>query len=656
MATIGELLNKIKTAVYGKEVRQAIHDSIKKAYDDASKNGNANMEVSLARGEYDTLGERITANESSLAEKATNTALGTERARINNIVANVGNTSGNTEIVDLRVGEDGVTYSSAGDALRKQVGLIKGELDKVKGGVYEIGTKIGADSTSSGWKLLGNGLCASDASYSLKKYLVTADTVIYLKIAGNGVCTYQFQNSATVPSSSPNSYLIGNPNILEVDSFVKVPAGATHLIVSVLNTDTISYAANSIGIIPNLKNNVSALQLNDDTIKGGLNKSFKELAKLYYKRSISENIAYDEDFGYVIRDGYAQKGSYTYMKCKSLDVEEYSTYYITTVVNNGFSSIILVDENMKVIASYEAYQAITTIRDYPVMIPKGTKKLLLNCNKTQGATVYENKYSNDTSVFNANGIRSINRLGYRVNGGSENTMYAFKEAIKYGYNILLCDVQFTSDNVPVSIHDTTLNRTARNLDGTELTNTVNIANITYQNTFNYDFGINGGKSEIGIITVEQVIKLCKFAGCELYLEYKAGSFEQWDEVMKMVARYGMIEKTSLCSGFNLLQRYTAMYPKLNLGLTNRLSVANLEQLATVVSDKHRTFLFGWSGDAMTDSVVDDLILKGIEYEFGTIDNELELPPYILGTHKYASGLLTNNLIASDVMRKYALNN
>ena len=60
MANITNYLNKIKTAVYGKEVRGAIHDAIKQVYDDASVNhGNANMEVELARGTYNTLNDRL---------------------------------------------------------------------------------------------------------------------------------------------------------------------------------------------------------------------------------------------------------------------------------------------------------------------------------------------------------------------------------------------------------------------------------------------------------------------------------------------------------------------------------------------------------------------------------------------------------------------
>ena len=60
MSNITNHLNKIKTAIYGKDVRESIHDAIKEVYDDASINhDNANMEVKLARGVHDTLNDRL---------------------------------------------------------------------------------------------------------------------------------------------------------------------------------------------------------------------------------------------------------------------------------------------------------------------------------------------------------------------------------------------------------------------------------------------------------------------------------------------------------------------------------------------------------------------------------------------------------------------
>ena len=71
MTNIKTLLNNIKGALYGKDVRNSIHNAIKTCYDDASvNNDNANMEVTQARGEYETLGERLDDHASQLEQKA----------------------------------------------------------------------------------------------------------------------------------------------------------------------------------------------------------------------------------------------------------------------------------------------------------------------------------------------------------------------------------------------------------------------------------------------------------------------------------------------------------------------------------------------------------------------------------------------------------
>ena len=64
MASIQEHLDKIKNAIFGKDVRQAIHDSIEECYRTASvDHDNANMEVKRARGTHETLNDRLVENE-----------------------------------------------------------------------------------------------------------------------------------------------------------------------------------------------------------------------------------------------------------------------------------------------------------------------------------------------------------------------------------------------------------------------------------------------------------------------------------------------------------------------------------------------------------------------------------------------------------------
>lgn len=53
-------------------------------------------------------------------------------ARIDNIIANNGNTDGNTELIDIRTGVDGTIYNSAGEAVRRQVGDVRKDINLIE--------------------------------------------------------------------------------------------------------------------------------------------------------------------------------------------------------------------------------------------------------------------------------------------------------------------------------------------------------------------------------------------------------------------------------------------------------------------------------------------------------------------------------------------
>ena len=65
---ITELIQKIRTAVLGREVKEAIAGGLEQIYKDALTAGNTGVEVSLARGNYDSLADRLDAEDTAIQE------------------------------------------------------------------------------------------------------------------------------------------------------------------------------------------------------------------------------------------------------------------------------------------------------------------------------------------------------------------------------------------------------------------------------------------------------------------------------------------------------------------------------------------------------------------------------------------------------------
>lgn len=103
---------------------------------------------------------------------------------------------------------------------------------------YYTETELTASAAPEGWKLDGTGKCTQDTSYKLVKYEVTPGDTLHLKLSKDSGGVYQWQSSASVPSSLPNNKLVGTPATTAIDGNVDVPVGATYLIVSQYKTNT----------------------------------------------------------------------------------------------------------------------------------------------------------------------------------------------------------------------------------------------------------------------------------------------------------------------------------------------------------------------------------------------------------------------------------
>ena len=168
MASIQEYLDLIKNAIYGKDVRQAIHDGIQQCYYD----GQAGAIDLSARQRLDTDEANITSLTSrmSTAENDINVL----DSRVDQIVAPSGEAPSAAEVSDARVGADGTTYTSLGDAVR-------GQVTDLTHAHYRAETALtAADMVSGVWGDNGKRTDSTTRLRTAKSYKVTAgDKVVF---------------------------------------------------------------------------------------------------------------------------------------------------------------------------------------------------------------------------------------------------------------------------------------------------------------------------------------------------------------------------------------------------------------------------------------------------------------------------------------------
>lgn len=116
---ITELTEWMRTKAKGSDVREVIAQLFERTWVEGIKEGNANLEVAKARGYANTLGERL--DKMELTDKSTAQDVSVVSGQIDKLIANAGNGTVPSELIDIRVAYNGRSYSTAGKAVREQI-------------------------------------------------------------------------------------------------------------------------------------------------------------------------------------------------------------------------------------------------------------------------------------------------------------------------------------------------------------------------------------------------------------------------------------------------------------------------------------------------------------------------------------------------------
>lgn len=185
MAIISDKLNKILSAVFGKDVRQALHDGLDainketesttsrqdyldRKYDEQIKNMTlqdpssaeiVDMRVAPNGKTFEKAGDRLNYFDEQLDTKATKTEVDIERKRIDSFTSlSQGSTTGDAELMDGRVDVNGVVHTNIGTAIRTQIKNINDNL-------FNEQLKTLSLTFVDGWQKV-DGTFASGTNYS----------------------------------------------------------------------------------------------------------------------------------------------------------------------------------------------------------------------------------------------------------------------------------------------------------------------------------------------------------------------------------------------------------------------------------------------------------------------------------------------------------
>lgn len=512
-----------------------------------------------------------------------------------------------TEVENIRVGVDGTTYASAGDAVREQNGDLKGVLLGI--------TKTVTKTSSGNYKI--SALLLAGKSYSLTNNTSLGITVKLFKSDGTEV---------SLPSITQGNKLVFT--ISDDGEYIAVGGYA-----NAAGTITLNSPYSVIDELDELVT-VNGIQLYAGyiTTSGTIGGQDQTRLEVYTNR-----IKAKKGHKFNLRLTF---GSENQMWCAYALYDENGQFISRTTLDTGISrkygsyDVTIDAENAYYVAfSFRTYgNCESTIKSY--MLTQTLQEDVQDLQSKQAAELVTT-------------VRSINHRGFNT-VAPENTLPAYKLSRKMGFKCVETDVAFTSDGVAVLLHDGTINRTARNPDGTTITSSVAIGSITYAQALNYDFGIWKSTEYAGtkIPTFLEFITLCKRIGLDAYIELKpTGTTEvRVQGLIDAVKACGMKDHVSWISFYPNLLTYVKNYDSTaRIGvLTETVDSTLIDTAQALKTSDNEVFI---DSDIYNSSAISLCLGADLPLEAWTINSETNMK----NLDAYISGVTSDSLIFGKVL-------
>lgn len=272
-----------------------------------------------------------------------------------------------------------------------------------------------------------------------------------------------------------------------------------------------------------------------------------------------------------------------------------------------------------------------------------------------------NKANNSHNIQASSDIQENNRVriiahrGYTENA-PENTIPAFIAAAENGYNTIECDVEWTKDGIPVILHDSTINRTARRQNGWRLFFPKKCSDLTYEQLTKYDFGSWHSKDFKGtkIPKFTELLDCADDYNLDLYVELKETTDfddKKAQALVQAVKNAGLEDKVTWIS-FNddYLKTMAQAAPEARLGYLSKKNVDEntINTLENLQTGKNEVFL-DLKANKISETSSKTLKDAGFTFEAWTVDNSNMLDNLISYDCK---GITTDKITEDDIEDYY----
>ena len=462
-------------------------------------------------------------------------------------------------------------------------------------------------------------------------YEYVNDKIAVAQLQGAGVDTSSFITRSDLDKVLIKSINKFNPSTLTKDKY---------LTRGVL-TDYVGWCTTDYIRIQGTTMSCKVFKTSDmDYVQGDANK-WVEVNNIYYA-------FYDSSYQYIPSSGSADTGDHL----NQVTIPDNAKFIRFSQSNK------LLNDTSTLMFAFNDLSGLTTIYDY--------KKY---CVELEGGD-YINGQALNQSIKNVKSelsrsvtVKSINRLGYDVynpNTPPEQTLEGYTLALNHGFDEILCDLRSTSDSVPVCLHDETINRTARNADGSNIATSTNILDITYNQANSYDYGLYKNKKYKGtkLLTLERAIKFAKMNGVTLHIETKCGASEaelrMIENAVMTVKRYNMSKFVDWSADhwhIAVLQKIISLDKYANVAtMPATMTNERFEELLSLKTGFNRVFWFAWDTSTIDDDMLNRFINNEIYLEIGTFNDAKEIKKLFDSNLRYVTGVSSDKLVARNCLK------